>query len=108
MNKQWNYVEKDGNPKVPGIYWCTLIANEWKDGKRTERRVAYVETRYFADLDKEPDAKSWAMEGEPETGLAWIEECGSYEGEKVHAWMTLEDVGIAELPDGVERLSDTV
>ena len=30
MKKQWNYVEKDGNPKEPGTYWVTLIYPEWK------------------------------------------------------------------------------
>ena len=36
MKKQWNYVEKDGNPKEPGTYWVTLIYPEWKDNKKTE------------------------------------------------------------------------
>lgn len=36
MKKQWNYVEKDGNPKEPGTYWVTLIYPEWKDNKKLE------------------------------------------------------------------------
>jgi len=108
MSKKWNYIEKAGNQKTPGVYWCTLIAYEWREGKRTGRRVAYAETRYFADLNEEPDAKDWIMDGEPETGLAWTKELGSREAERVHAWMPMEDVEIAELPDGVELLNDTV
>ena len=34
MKKQWNYVEKEGNPKEPGTYWVTLIYPEWKDNKK--------------------------------------------------------------------------
>ena len=102
MKKQWNYVEKDGNPKMAGLYWVTLIYPERKDGKKTGKFMAEVDTRYFADLDKEPDLRGWTMDGEPDSGFAWIEECGSISGERVHAWMPMEDIGIAELPEGVE------
>lgn len=77
MKKQWNYVEKDGNPKMAGLYWVTLIYPERKDGKKTGKFMAEVDTRYFADLDKEPDLRGWTMDGEPDSGFAWIEECGS-------------------------------
>lgn len=40
---------------------------------------------------------------EKENGLAWTEECGSTAGEKVHAWMPMEDIEIADLPENVER-----
>lgn len=73
MKKQWNYVEKDGNPKEPGTYWVTLIYPEWKDNKKTGRLLAEVDTRYFADLDKNPELKGWIMDSEPENGLAWTE-----------------------------------
>ena len=43
------------------------------------------------------------MDSEPENGLAWTEECVSAAGEKVHAWMPMEDIEIADLPKGVER-----
>lgn len=102
MKKQWNYVERDGNPKEPGLYWVTLIYPEWRDGKKTGKYLAKVDSRYFADLDKEPDLKDWAMDGELTTGLAWTEECGSSAGEKVHAWMSMEEIEIADLPEGVE------
>lgn len=101
--KKWHYVETDGNPKEPGEYWVTLIHPEWKDGKRTGRNVAEVTQRYFADLDENPDCKYLKMDGEPDEGLAWIEDPGSIMFEKVYAWMPIEDVDIAELPEGVER-----
>ena len=66
MKKQWNYVEKDGNPKEPGTYWVTLIYPEWKDNKKTGRLLAEVDTRYFADLGKNPELKGWIMDSEPE------------------------------------------
>lgn len=100
--KKWNYVDKDGNPNKPGMYWVTLIHPEWKDGKKTGKMVAEVDARYYADLDKEPELKGWTMDDEPDNGLAWTEESGSYSGERVHAWIEIEDIGIAELPEGVE------
>lgn len=102
--KKWNYVETDGNPKEPGLYWTTLIHPEWKDGKKTGKEIAETATRYFANLDTDPDMKDWTMDGEPSTGLAWTEETGSAMHEKVYAWMPMENVGIdiAKLPDGVE------
>ena len=44
MKKQWNYVEKDGNPKMAGLYWVTLIYPERKDGKKTGKFMAEVDT----------------------------------------------------------------
>ena len=81
MKKQWNYVEKDGNPKEPGTYWVTLIYPEWKDN---------------------PELKGLIIDREPENGLAWTEECGSAAEEKVHAWMPMDNIEIADLPEGVE------
>lgn len=97
----WHYVEKDGNPQEAGIYYVTLIFPEWKDGKKTGRYFAEVNSRYFADLDEEPDLKLWIMDGQPENGLAWIEECGSVKGETVYAWTDKIDIDIAVIPDGV-------
>lgn len=82
MKKQWNYVEKDGNPKKAGLYWVTLIYPERKDGKKTGKFMAEVDTRYFADLDKESDLRGLTMDGEPDSGFAWTEECGSISGER--------------------------
>ena len=63
--KKWNYVEKDGNPTKAGVYWVTLIYPEWKEGQKTGKYIAEVDTRYFADLKKEPDCKEWIMSGQP-------------------------------------------
>lgn len=101
--KKWNYVDTDGKPKSHGLYWVTLIYPERKNGRKTGRLMAEVCTRYFADLDNEPDLKGWVMDGEPDSGFAWTEECGSISGEKVHAWMPIEDVTIADLPVGVMK-----
>ena len=46
--------------------------------------------------------RGWTMDGEPDSGFAWTEECGSISGERVYAWMPMEDIGIADLPEGVE------
>ena len=46
--------------------------------------------------------KGWIMDSEPENGLAWTEECGSAAEEKVHAWMPMDNIEIADLPEGVE------
>lgn len=105
MEKQWNYVEKDGNPKQPGRYWVTLIYPGWKDGKQTEEMYAEVDSRSYVDLDKNPWLENWIMDGEPKSGLTWTEECGSSMGERVYAWMPIESIGIADLPDGVERVT---
>ena len=101
--KKWHYVETDGNPKEPGEYWVTLIHPEWKDGKKTGKEVAETASRYFADLEEDPQCKDWIMHDQPDTGLAWTEETGSTLGERVYAWMPMEDIDIAELPDGIER-----
>ena len=99
--KKWNYVEKDGNPTKAGVYWVTLIYPEWKEGQKTGKYIAEVDTRYFADLKKEPDCKEWIMSGQPEGDFAWTEQTGSRGGEKVYAWKPMEDIGIADLPEGV-------
>ena len=101
--KKWRYVKTDGNPKEPGEYLVTLIHPEWENGKKTGREVAEVAKRYFADLDEDPECVNWIMVGEPDEGLVWTEDTGSAMYERVYAWMPIEDIGIAELPDGVER-----
>lgn len=71
--------------------------------EKTEKKLAEVTLRYFADLDKEPKLRDWVMDDEPKSGLAWTEECGSIKGEKVYAWMPIGDIKIADLPAGVEK-----
>lgn len=104
MKAQWKYVEKDGNPKEPGVYWVTLIYPAWVNNQCNGKYYAEVCLRYFADLDKNPELKGWIMNNEPETGMAWTEECGSIKGERVHAWMPMETIEIADLPAGVEKI----
>ncbi len=99
--EHWKYVKKDGNPKKEGLYWVTLIYPVWKD--QTKKYVATVGTRYFGDAKANA---SWKMEDQPDEGLVWTEECGSNEGEYVHAWMPIEEVPMADLPDGVEKDED--
>ena len=64
--------------------------------------LAEVDTRYFADLDNNPELKGWIMDSESENGLAWTEECGRTAEEKVHAWTPMDNIEIADLPEGVE------
>lgn len=100
--KKWNYVNIDGNPTEPGMYWCTLIYDEWKDSKPTGRVLAFVDSRYLCDADKDPENAGWAMDDQPEHGLVWTSECGSPASERVWAWMPIEEISIADLPEGVE------
>ncbi len=97
----WHVVKKDGNPTKDGQYYVILIYNEWEDGKKTDKRVAAMATRYFADLDLNPDLRDWVMEDQPDSGLVWTEETGSIAGESVYAWLELDEIDIPELPEGV-------
>ena len=102
---KWTY-SADGRPDKEGIYWCILLYDEWEDGKRTGRKRAAVDTRYFGDIADDV-ARTWVMDNEPETGLVWTEETGSYDHEQVWAWRpTLKDDPIYKedinLPYGVE------
>ena len=99
----WRYVLKDGNPEEPGVYWTTLIYDECKDNEFTGRKCATVESRMFADLDKEPFLAAWIMNGQPETGLAWTQESGSWYNEEVWAWKPVEEIEMADLPSGVVK-----
>lgn len=101
---KWHYRDEKGNPQTPGVYWVTLIYPEIRDGKETGRTVAEVDTRYFADIDKNPDLENWVMEDEPEHGLVWTEQTGSFEHERVWAWAELDETPFPErLPEGVEK-----
>ena len=108
MEKKWNYVEKDGNPTVAGQYWVTLVYPEVKkvgagysedDWKETGKVFGSLEERFFMDAK---DAGNWIMEDQPKEGLVWTEQSGSHMHERVHAWMPMEDIEIAEVPEGVE------
>lgn len=48
MEKQWNYVEKDGNPKEAGTYWVTLIYPAWEfDGGKNGEEVGRGNIKIF-------------------------------------------------------------
>ena len=96
---KWNYV-KDGNPTKEGVYWVCLLFPEYNDGP-TGRTAAEINTRWFGT------GEGWRMEGEPETGLAWHEETGSYYHEKVYAWAEHEEPPFPDvLPDGVVKYEE--
>ena len=90
---KWNF----NRPTEEGNYYCLLIREEWYDGKPTGRTVAWCEARHFGRCH------SWKMDGEPDTGLVWEEQTGSYQGEKVHAWTELPPLPECDLdlPAGV-------
>ena len=89
----WKYIDKDGNPEKEGVYWVVLLYENF--GKT----IAEVDTRYFGEAEKN---EGWIMEGQPDTGLVWTEETGSYEGERVWAWA---EIGRPQFP---ERLPENV
>ena len=99
---KWNYVNKNGNPKEAGKYLCILLWNVYEDGEPTEKVEAFVDCRYFVDLEAMPDEVDWIMDDQPEEGLAWISQTGSMSGERVWAWMPIEEIDTAELPEGTE------
>jgi len=106
---KWNYVDKDGNPKEAGVYHVTLLYPEldlvegryWKP---TGKMLVTIDDRFFADLTRRPDLAYWKMCGQPDSGLVWTTECGSYANETVWAWAEIEEQPFPErLPAGVEK-----
>lgn len=93
--QNWRIVSRDGNPEKSGTYMTVLIHEE------NGQRYAVVETRYYANLDEEPDLKGWAMTGQPDHGLAWLEETGSYKDEAVYAWRELAPIATPPIPGDV-------
>lgn len=91
MKEEWKIVEKDGNPDTEGLYDVVLIVSEGK--------LAVRETRYFGDA---AEYHGWIMDDQPEEGLVWTEETGSYPGERVYAWLPAREYPDIELPEGVE------
>lgn len=84
-------------PTKKGEYHCILIY-EWKG-----RKYAELGTRWFGEASEDDN---WLMDGEPKSGLAWHEECGSAMGERVYAWVDMPKCDI-KLPEGVEWYEDT-
>ena len=90
----WYIVERDGNPKSPNYYRCTLIAE-----RENGQKIAYSDVRSFADVTNISD--EYRMKGQPKTGLGWIKDADSLASETVYAW-TDKDSGIVDnLPEGV-------
>lgn len=88
----WRY----DRPTVESEYLCILIFPEFKDGEKTGKTQAAIGVRWFGD------DQDWAMDDEPEEGLVWTSQTGSFGEEKVFAWRELP--AIDKLPEGVEWL----
>lgn len=104
----WNVVSKHGNPTKVGVYDVVLIydqverVDEGYDRDSlipTGKQFAVRESRYFADATHAP---GWIMKDQPDHGLVWFQESGSYVNETVYAWMPLREYPDIELPEGVE------
>ena len=91
MKSEWKYTKTDGRPKEMNRYYCVLVSLvEREEGERIPH-IKY-DTRFYADLDKLSDRESFVtMKGEPDSGLAWVEDAGSIEGERVYAWHELPE-----------------
>ena len=98
--KEWKYVEKDGNPKEMGTYYCLIVAPTEYNGK-TIPHYEY-DSRWFGEGET---AQNWKMDGQPDSGLVWTEQTGSMEGEQVYAWRELPDTETCVIdPQALERL----
>ena len=107
----WKIVSKDGNPEKEGLYDCVLIHEEMKlknpsmlntdqeEWIPTGKVFAICDERLFGSAEINKD---WIMEGQPNKGLAWIKQSGSYSNETVYAWLPKREFPDIELPTGVE------
>ena len=94
----WKIVERDGNPKSPGMYPVIIIYPEYNTVP-TGRTMAEVAMRYYSPPCEEHDG--WTMDGEDPDQYHWTEQTGSYYQERVFAWLTLPEFDVSELPEGV-------
>lgn len=99
----WRCVEKDGNPDAEGMYHVILIYSGWDSEKREPNGELYAtrEARWFGDAVK-AGFENWVMRDQPDHGLVWTEETGSYPNERVYAWLPRRDYPDIELPEGVK------
>ena len=108
--ENWKIVTKDGNPDKEGIYDAILIhedlqlvnpdaLTEDEQYEKTGKVFAVRDSRWFGPVSKD---RSWVMKDQPEEGLVWYEECGSYTNEYVYAWLPARHYPEIELPEGVE------
>lgn len=113
--EDWKIVTKDGNPETAGVYDCILLHEEMRclhpekdilredDYVKTGRTIAIRDSRYFGPAER---VAGWIMKDQPNEGLVWSEESGSYSGEWVYAWLPARVYPDIELPEGVEWDSD--
>lgn len=94
MKHDWKF----GRPTKEGVYYCILLYDEYCNNNKTGRKFAEIGRRYFGDAET---YAGWLMDGEPTTGLAWTEQCGSSYGEKVYAWTDTPPCSV-DLPEGYE------
>ena len=99
MKDKWRYVSKDGNPEKEGEYLVVLVYDEWRDNKPTGRHLATIDSRFFGDAEAR-GLEIWAMNGQPDCGLVWMEETGSGLNERVLCWLPYDSSDV-ELPEGV-------
>ena len=100
LKDEWKYIEKDGNPKEMGTYYCLVVAPSKYNGKT----IPYYEydLRWFGEGET---AQAWKMDGQPDSGLVWTEQTGSMQGEQVYAWRELPDISNCLVdPQAFERL----
>lgn len=90
----WYVVERDGNPKKTGYYWCTMIA-EREDGQK----VAYADLRNFGDVTNLLD--EYRMKDQPLTGLGWSRDSDGLPTEVVYSWSDEVVIGTSDVPEGV-------
>lgn len=102
----WLFVNKDGNPKKEGYYWCTLIADIYKDGEPTGQKVAYGDLRAYEDVTKL--SEEYRMKDQPREGLGWVRDADGFGSETVYAWNTeKKSVGVCDLPEGIIVITRT-
>ena len=106
----WRIVKEHGNPKKTGVYDVILIYDEEAvkpDAKATHgfygsddyyltgRTFAFRSSRYFGNAF---GRDGWIMKDQPETGLVWLQQSGSFPTERVYAWLPPRNYPDIELP----------
>lgn len=98
--REWKIVSRDGNPDREGEYIVVLIFPCY-DENNVPGKAAIIDSRYFGDAE---EFNGWIMKDQPNSGLVWTEETGSFDHETVYAWMEQEQLSFPELPEGCEPL----
>lgn len=88
---KWHPANK--RPTESGEYFVYLEYEEYKNGQPTGRKAREIDIRHFGTC------YSWKMDGEPDEGLVWEEQTGSYLGEHVLAWMKMPKEPDIDIPD---------